>query len=417
MSPTLLQFGDWETWQSLKWGLVLFFFFAFGACAGSFLNVVIYRLPLGMSVVNPPSRCPRCALRLKWFQNLPIFSWLLLRGRCRACRAPISIQYPSIELLCGVLIAGLAALLYLVSPGQYWSAIGGDWWLALGFAGSWPAFVCWGCALLGLLAMLVIDARTFLIPIEIPFWISLVCWVFWGVQGLMPEAPLLSGFFPIPSFGWAGTLAAFGGLAGVLLGVGLLKTGVLRYSFSDYEQYLEDGAVLADYPHARREMGLEVLFLLPCMCGITLGWFVGIGISGYPSPFFALLGGSIGGWLIAGALVWVVRILGTLAFGREAMGMGDVHLLAAMGAAFGWIDPVVAFFIAPFFGLLWVLLGAFGGKVLKGLGHELPYGPHLALALFVVVFLKPVVIDLGQWFLPGIQSASTIRLAEIPPSD
>ena len=417
MSLTLLQFPDWETWQWIKWSLVLLFFFAFGACAGSFLNVVIYRLPNGMSVVSPPSRCPRCGLRLKWYQNLPIVSWLLLRGRCRACRSSISIQYPFIELVGAVMIAGLAALLYMVAPGGYWSAVGGDWWLGQGFVGSWPGFICWGFALLGLLAMLVIDARTFLIPIEIPFWIALVSWVFWGIQGLMPEAPLLSGFLPIPSFGWGGTLAAFGGLGGVLLGVALLRFDLLRYSFSDYEDYVLEGEVLADYPHARREMGLEVLFLLPCMCGITLGWFIGTAMEGLPGPFFAVLGGSIGGWLIAGAVVWVVRILGTLAFGREAMGMGDVHLMAAMGAAFGWIDPVVAFFLAPFFGLAWVLIGAVGGKVFKGLGHQLPYGPHLALALFVVVFMKPVVIDVGQWFLPGIQSASTIRLAEIAPSD
>ena len=69
----------------------------------------------------------------------------------------------------------------------------------------------------------------------------------------MPEAPLLQGFLPIPSFGWAGTLAAFGGLGGVLLGVALLKFDLLRYSFSDYDDYLQDGEVLADYPHARAE--------------------------------------------------------------------------------------------------------------------------------------------------------------------
>ncbi|MED5506592.1 MAG: prepilin peptidase [Planctomycetota bacterium] len=417
MSPILLQFPDWETWQWLKWVLALCFFFAFGACAGSFLNVVIFRLPRDMSVVNPPSRCPRCAWRLRWHQNLPVVSWCLLRGRCAACRTGISPQYPMIEVLGGLLLAGLAALLYLVPPGGFWSAVGGEWWLGQGFSGSWPAFICWAFALLGLLAMLIIDARTFLIPIQIPTCITLVCFVFWGVQGLLPEVPLLTGFLPIPSFGWSGTLAAFAGLGGVLLGVALLRSGLLRYSFSDYEDFLEEGAVLADYPHARREMGLEVLFLIPCMCGLALGWFLGSGLEGRPGPFLAVLGGSIGGWLIAGAVVWVVRILGTLAFGREAMGMGDVHLMAAMGAAFGWIDPVVAFFIAPFLGLAWVLAGLTGGRVLKGLGQELPYGPHLAVALFLVVFLKPVVIEAGQWILPGIQSASTLRLAEIAPTE
>ena len=59
------------------------FIFAFGACVGSFLNVVAYRVPVGRSVVSPPSRCPQCGSKLSWHENLPIVGWLLLRGRCR----------------------------------------------------------------------------------------------------------------------------------------------------------------------------------------------------------------------------------------------------------------------------------------------------------------------------------------------
>ncbi len=75
----------------------------FGACIGSFLNVVIYRVPLGQSLVSPPSRCPKCGYRLKWHDNVPIFGWLLLGGRCRNCKNPISIQYPLVELITAVL--------------------------------------------------------------------------------------------------------------------------------------------------------------------------------------------------------------------------------------------------------------------------------------------------------------------------
>ena len=77
--------------------------FAFGACIGSFLNVVIYRLPLGQSVVSPPSRCPQCGYLLQWYDNIPIFGWLLLGGRCRKCRKSISIQYPLVELITALL--------------------------------------------------------------------------------------------------------------------------------------------------------------------------------------------------------------------------------------------------------------------------------------------------------------------------
>ncbi len=77
-----------------------------GAAVGSFLNVVIARLPHGRSVVRPRSACPRCGAGIAWYDNLPILSWLLLRARCRACRAPISARYPLVE----ALVAGLAVL-------------------------------------------------------------------------------------------------------------------------------------------------------------------------------------------------------------------------------------------------------------------------------------------------------------------
>ena len=67
-----------------------FFSFWFGACIASFLNVVIWRAPRGESIVSPPSHCPKCSSPIRWWQNIPILSWLALRGRCAACKAPIS---------------------------------------------------------------------------------------------------------------------------------------------------------------------------------------------------------------------------------------------------------------------------------------------------------------------------------------
>ncbi len=74
-----------------------------GLIIGSFLNVVIARVPEDRSIVRPGSRCPRCAHPIAWFENVPVFSWLLLRGKCSACQAPISWRYPAIELLTAVL--------------------------------------------------------------------------------------------------------------------------------------------------------------------------------------------------------------------------------------------------------------------------------------------------------------------------
>jgi leader peptidase (prepilin peptidase) / N-methyltransferase len=83
--------------------------FVLGLLVGSFLNVVIARVPEGRSIVRPGSACPRCGHVLSWYENIPLLSWLFLRGRCRACRAAISIRYPLVELLTGLLFAACAA--------------------------------------------------------------------------------------------------------------------------------------------------------------------------------------------------------------------------------------------------------------------------------------------------------------------
>ena len=81
----------------------------FGLVVGSFANVCIHRLPLGLSVVTPRSRCPHCGHEITALENLPVLSWLALRGRCSGCRAPISPRYPLVEALNGAGYAALAA--------------------------------------------------------------------------------------------------------------------------------------------------------------------------------------------------------------------------------------------------------------------------------------------------------------------
>ncbi len=81
---------------------------AFGLIIGSFLNVCIFRLPLGLSIVHPPSRCLTCGHWLSWFENIPVVSYVALRGRCRQCGSPISWQYPLVELTTGVAFAAAA---------------------------------------------------------------------------------------------------------------------------------------------------------------------------------------------------------------------------------------------------------------------------------------------------------------------
>jgi leader peptidase (prepilin peptidase)/N-methyltransferase len=113
----------------------------FGAIVGSFLNVVIHRLPLGESIVSPGSRCPRCGTPIRWFDNVPVLSWLLLRGRCRRCAAPISPRYLLVE---------------LAGAGIAWVA----WWRH----GLAPAAAAELAFVAVLLALALVDLATWLLP-------------------------------------------------------------------------------------------------------------------------------------------------------------------------------------------------------------------------------------------------------------
>lgn len=98
-----MSFGEPWQWAVAAWVFVV------GACVGSFLNVVIYRLPAGMSIVHPPSHCPACHRPIRCYDNVPIASWVILRGRCRDCGATFSSRYAWIELASGAMLFALAA--------------------------------------------------------------------------------------------------------------------------------------------------------------------------------------------------------------------------------------------------------------------------------------------------------------------
>ncbi|HEU0016521.1 MAG TPA: prepilin peptidase [Longimicrobium sp.] len=112
-----------------------------GAAVGSFLNVCVYRWPADQSVVSPPSRCPSCGAGIRWYDNVPVLGWLWLRGRCRSCRAPISVQYPLVELATAAVWV-MAALRF----GYTWQTLSTALFFTL------------------LLGIALSDARTYIIP-------------------------------------------------------------------------------------------------------------------------------------------------------------------------------------------------------------------------------------------------------------
>jgi len=169
-----------------------------GACVGSFLNVVIARVPAGESVVHPRSRCPRCKQPIAWYDNLPVLSWLLLRGRCRGCALPISTRYPVVELLGGTLA---------------WFA-----WRRHGFTLAALAEFTFTALLLALAA---IDLDTWLLPHRLT----------WPLMALGLGAAAL-GFAPAQSLESAslGVAIGFGGFALVsVVGEKLLKKEALGF--------------------------------------------------------------------------------------------------------------------------------------------------------------------------------------------
>jgi leader peptidase (prepilin peptidase)/N-methyltransferase len=129
----------------MEWLLTLTIF-VLGAAIGSFLNVVIYRIPVGESIVFPGSRCQSCHTPLKWYHNIPILSWLFLGGKCAYCKAPISKQYPFVEIITGL----LSVLLF-------WK-LGLVWYLPFVF-GSFAA----------LFALTMIDFKYYAVPDSVNF--------------------------------------------------------------------------------------------------------------------------------------------------------------------------------------------------------------------------------------------------------
>ena len=183
-SVTLLQMLFDQLPARLYWTL-LSAAFAFGCCVGSYLNVVIYRLPLGLSTHNPRrSFCPLCKYAIPFYHNIPVLSWLLLRGKCDNCKSAISPRYPIVELLTGILFA--AAMVRIVSSADVGTTVApvvlkilaGFTFLALCVAGSYididhqilPHEITWGGAAAGLLASAAIPYY----HLPAPWWMNLL---------------------------------------------------------------------------------------------------------------------------------------------------------------------------------------------------------------------------------------------------
>lgn len=405
--------------------ILIVFVFALGACLGSFLNVVIYRLPRGESIVFPASHCPGCGRPIRGYDNIPILSWLILRGRCRSCGVSISPQYILVELATGLMLAGLYICYFVLKVrtlgyGRFDIVEASD----LQFIHAWPMFLAYAALLCSLLACALVDIKYYMVPLPV-MWTA-------AVFGAAAAAFRPHPFLPHASAGQ--TAASLAASVGIALSILLTKMGYLIPSFIDASPHPTNseqpepkpkkgkkkgksgrrnrGSVAftsADGINPRREILREVLFLTPCFILAIAAWAI---LHFVPSagtwwskwfnptlhpelaPRLGGVGGSLFGFLIGGAWVWGIRIFGTLAFGREAMGLGDVHILAGVGAVTGWVVPSIAFFVAPVSGLLFVIY-----LLISRRQKELPYGPWLALGTVLVLLFYDAII---RYLSPGL---------------
>lgn len=379
------------------------FISAFGCCIGSFLNVVIYRLPRDKSIVTPPSACPSCGRNIHFYDNIPLLSWLLLGRKCRYCRTPISPRYFVIELLTGSVFLGLFILYFHTDIRKSVQPLDRGWLVYLLEVTMLAAFI----------AASAIDLEHWIIPLSICWLVTAVGLAGSAVGGYLIDPALNKAYslLPMASPG-KGALAA-GAAVGMVVSLLLLATGLLKRSYDSdaaAHEYLatEQNADARSIPSTagddpadqnfnhRLEACREIVFLLPIvLCAYGAFWLsTNVGpISTFwqsfsQHPVVAGFLGSLFGYFIGCGVVWAIRIFGTLAFGKEAMGLGDVHLMGAAGAVIGAFFVVIAFFVAPFFGLAWAGSQMFFKKI-----RQIPYGPFLSLGVFVVIIFHDLILN------------------------
>jgi leader peptidase (prepilin peptidase)/N-methyltransferase len=363
------------------------FIFAFGCCIGSFLNVVIYRLPRDKSLVTPPSACPECGKHIRFYDNIPLVSWLLLGRKCRFCKAPISPRYFVIELLTALVFLGIFVLYFRTDlrPG-----------LDSFLQGGWLIYLTSIIMLAAFIAASAIDLELWIIPVSICWFVTAVGLIASALGVYIINPAVIKSYALLPStttfFFQEPTIAslAAGAAIGLPLSLLLLVTGLIKRSYESEAQSVQSESAPEtnnepQFNH-RLEICREIIFLLPIIvCSVAAYWFIrdwSWWVDFSQNPVIAGLLGSLWGYFVGCGVVWATRILGTLGFGKEAMGLGDVHLMGAAGAVIGGPFVFVAFFIAPFFGLVWVAIQMFFKKI-----RQIPYGPFLSLGVLAVIIL------------------------------
>ena len=376
--------------SALDW-ILFAFIFVFGCCVGSFLNVVIYRLPRDKSLVRPPSASPACGRRIHWYDNIPLVSWIFLLGKCRYCKAPISPRYFVIELLTGSVFAGIFFIYFHTDLRSGIGAFG---------QGGWFVYLTSIILLSFLIAVSAIDLELLIVPLAICWFITAVGVICSAVGVYIIEPAVIREYALLPSASAGTASLAVGAAVGLVISLLLLETGLIERSYDSGEpeglpEKPDEPCEEPEFNHCS-EIAKEIVFLLPIVICSTAAYMLSQRIplirtwwlDFSQKPVIAGFLGGLWGYFAGCGIIWTARILGTLGFRKEAMGLGDVHLMGAAGTIIGPVFVVVAFFIAPFFGLAWAAVRAFFKK-----SRQIPYGPFLSLGILTVMILHDRILD------------------------
>jgi leader peptidase (prepilin peptidase)/N-methyltransferase len=324
--------------------------FVVGVAWGSFLNVCIARLPLEKSILWPGSRCSHCLQPIRWYDNLPLLSYLWLRGRCRVCREPFSIRYFLVELLTGLGFVGLFYLEVVVNIHQWavpqrfpiqldMGLFPWQWWVGFGFHALLFSF---------LLAVAVCDLASREIPLQLTLAGTVVGlvgsvilawpWPYTGSEALAPIAAAQAQR-RVPLDGWW-QLAP---------GLGPREALYAWPVWGPIPDWLPPGS-----------------------------WQMGLATG---------LAGALAGTLV---LRGVAFLFGT-GLGKEALGLGDADLMMMAGSFIGWQPVLVAFLVSVAPALL---VGVF--QLLIRRDNSLPFGPSLAAGVIITMLC-------WRWIAPQVQ--------------
>ncbi|MCI0747961.1 MAG: prepilin peptidase [Verrucomicrobia subdivision 3 bacterium] len=360
-----------EAWKAVPFHFWSGVFFVFGCITGSFLNVCIHRMPRGQSVVSPPSHCPACNYSIPWFLNIPLVTWLYLRGKCANCRAPISIRYFLVELLTGLLFLGS--------------------WLVAGRTSVWLT-IAYCIFLSGLVVATFIDFEHFIIPDAITIGGMVAGFILSFAIPILHSAANAKQALQSSIFG----MAVGGGVIYAILRIGKLLFGREKINLDPNSRiiFTETTLILPN-----REIPYEDIFYRKSDV---------IALEAKSVEMIDRCYGSVPIRITPDRLQigedtfdpepvkhWEV-VADKMVLPREAMGFGDVKFMAAIGAFLGVKATLFSLLLSS-------MIGALVGLVLilfrrQEWSSKIPYGPYIAFAAAIWVFGGHRLLD---WWLSG----------------